>query len=261
MLMNETFERPGSLNREVPETSNTYGGVGLRFNNSRIALLPLLDDMKGPKPQTLEIKENERKTLTLMAPAQSRDFKADATAWARLHYAEEDGSFVGTLEITPQLNSIMQSPPNEFGATEGSLWEQMWNRIIWGSQYDLDRIEDQARHSAEQDAKLHGKGLFVGKGRKHWSSMLIHNSYYSPYPYELRLKICEQVAFVWDELVDKTQAPADQRVGDYAAATYQGKPVGKPKADHSAAAAPQAAMSKAAPPKAPEGKGKAARTS
>ena len=38
------------------------------------------------------------KTLTLMEPSTDRDFNGDVVAWARLFYAEVDGSFRGRLE-------------------------------------------------------------------------------------------------------------------------------------------------------------------
>lgn len=163
------------------------------------------------------------KTLTLMAPTESKDFVPDHTAWARLFYEERDGSFVGRLEVVPDMMRILQGPPDNQGSDEQSLWEEKWNSQVWGSQREFDLLESEAFKQAKAAAGPSGKGVAKGKGRKHWSNTLLHNSYYSPFPYKLEVIQVESVAFCWDEFCDKCGKPAE-KVGDHNAATYGGKP-------------------------------------
>ena len=62
-----------------------------------------------------------------------------------------------------------------------------------------------------------------GKGRKHWSHALLHNSSYSPYPFTLHFTGTDHIAYVWDEYCDKCGKP-EEKVGSYEVATYGGKP-------------------------------------
>ena len=163
------------------------------------------------------------KTLTLMAPTESKDFVPDHTAWARLFYEERDGTFIGRLEVVPDLMRVMQGPPQTVGADEQSLWEEKWNSQVWGSQREFDRLEAEAFKQAKAAAAGSGKGVSTGKGRKHWSNTLLHNSYYSPFPYNLEVVQVESVAYCWDEFCEKCGKPAE-KVGDHNAATYGGKP-------------------------------------
>ena len=170
------------------------------------------------------------KTLTIMAPTEGRSYAPDAQAWARLHYFEDGGSFKGRLEITPPLMEVLQSTPQDVEATEKTLWEHCWNKVIWGAQFDLDRAEREAFTKAKIAAGAVGKGISKGKGRRHWSAALIHNNYYNPYPFEITTPVVEAVAYCWDEYCTK-MGRADECVGDFNVATYQGKPGGVPAAE------------------------------
>ena len=163
------------------------------------------------------------RTVTLMAPEAGRDFKPDHTAWARVFYEEVSGRFMGRLEITHELHAILQSRPTTPESRLESLWQEKWNEVIWGSQWELDEAECQLQRAARQAASTGTKGQLSGKGRKHWSNAIFHSSWYSPYPFELTMQVVEAVAFVWDEYAEKVGADS-QKVGDYTAATFQGKP-------------------------------------
>ena len=175
------------------------------------------------------------KSLTIMEPVEGPDFQPDHTAWCRLFYEEAEGSFQARLETSPPLTRIMHSPPTTVGCKEKTLFAEHWNTVIWGTQFELDEMERIAYRQAKHEGHTAGKGTFVGKSRKHWSNVVLHNSYFSPYPFELQHNAVEQVAFVWDELCQKMGVP-EQQVGDIAAATYQGKPVAPDAASHTAAA-------------------------
>ena len=99
------------------------------------------------------------KTLTLLEPKQDSDFHEDAKAWGRLFYSEFGGSFPGRLEIVKELEYIVLSSPSEPGSTEGTLWNEQWNRFIFGPQCELDAMEAQTFNTARADALPGGKGL------------------------------------------------------------------------------------------------------
>ena len=167
------------------------------------------------------------KTLTIMAPTEGRSYAPDAQAWARLHYLEEGGSFKGRLEITPPLMEALKSVPQDVELAEQTLWEHCWNKVIWGAQFELDKAERESFTKAKIAAGALGKGISKGKGRRHWSAALIHNNYYNPYPFEITTPVVEAVAYCWDEYCTK-MGRADECVGDFNIATYQGKPGGVP---------------------------------
>ena len=163
------------------------------------------------------------KTPTLLEPKQGDDFKEDIQAWARLFYYEEDGQFVGRLEVVKELMTIMESPPTETTTQEPNLWCEQWNKFMWGNQYELDQAEATAVLQAKASAGISGKGFQLGKGKRHWSNMAIHTYYYEPYPFNLTPISVEKIFFSWDEMCDKFRVP-EQKVGNYAIATVQGKP-------------------------------------
>ena len=163
------------------------------------------------------------KSLTLMAPVDSPDFHPDLTAWARLFYEEKNGAFVGRLEVNPELSRILQSPAQNVGSKDETLWIEKWNEVIWGNQWELDQLDHSAYAAAKQDAKVSGRGAFFPGGRRHWSNLLLHNSYFPPFPFELELTQVEAIAFIWDEYVTKAGHP-QEAVGDLKACTYGGKP-------------------------------------
>ena len=68
---------------------------------------------------------------------------------------------------------------------EYTLWATCWNRAMWGNQYELDQAEVAMVAQARTEAKGTGKGTMVGKGRRHWSSAMVHNNYYRPYPFSM----------------------------------------------------------------------------
>ena len=192
------------------------------------------------------------KTLTLMEPVQGTDFKSDIIAWARLFYFEENGEFKGRLEVCKDLEKILMAPPTETTTLDPNLWSQMWNKIQWGNQYELDQAESAAMAKARSDANLTGKGLNVGGGKRHWSSTAVHVNYYEPYPFHLDFVVVDKVFFSWDEMCDKMKASAE-KIGDYSIATCQGKPPAPVVADLTAQAK---AASEAAPSTTtPQGKG------
>ena len=163
------------------------------------------------------------KTLTLMEPVDGDEFKADIKAWARLFYFEDNGEFKGRLEVVRDLERLLMAPPTETTAPEANLWAQMWNRVQWGPQYELDQAEAAAISKARSEAAPSGKGLNMGKGKRHWSSAAVHTNYYEPYPFSLDFVVVDSIFFSWDELCDKCKVP-NEKVGDYSIATTQGKP-------------------------------------
>ena len=173
------------------------------------------------------------KTLTLMEPSSDRGFNGDAVAWARLFYAEVEGTFRGRLEITPPMNQAMKSPATEVrtdGENDPDLWTECWNDTMWGAQYDLDRAEAASYKEAANQTATTGKGINKGKGRKHWSQTMVHNDYFMPYPFVLDIVVCDHIAFCWDEYCQKSGNPGEC-VGDLGCSTYQGKPAVPNKAD------------------------------
>ena len=163
------------------------------------------------------------KTLTLLEPIQGDDFKEDISAWARLFYFEEDGEFKGRLEICRDLEKILMAAPTETTTPEKTLWEQMWNKIQCGAQYELDQAEAAAVAKAKADASPSGKGFQLGKGKRHWSNAAVHVNYYEPFPFNLQFIVVDHIYFSWDEMCDKFKKQ-EHKVGDYSIATCSGKP-------------------------------------
>ena len=163
------------------------------------------------------------KTLTLMQPQTTRTFDPEALAAARLSYFEASGDFKGRLEVTPALAEVMRSKPID-GAGEGdTLWAQTWNTIMFGPQLELDLLDAQLVRDALAGAKGSGKGMMLGKGRRHWTTPLLHMNRHNPFPLQLEILETEAVAYVWDEYCDKMNKPL-QKCGNYQMATFQGKP-------------------------------------
>ena len=175
------------------------------------------------------------KTLTIMAPVQGQEFQEDITAWARVHYFEENGEFVGRLEIVEELKNILMSPAQERAPETTTLWQEHWNKVMWGNQMELDLADAQAVQIAKAQAGTTGAGWNIGRGRRHWSNTAIHTSEYEPYPFELQFVVVDHIFFSWDEMCDKFGA-ASHKVGDYSIATRQGKPPPSVAADLSGSA-------------------------
>ena len=202
------------------------------------------------------------KTLTVMAPQQDQEFHEDITAWARVHYFQENGEFKGRLEITEELKQILMSPANEKSPEVDTLWQEHWNKTMWGNQMELDIADSMAISAAKAQAANTGKGLQVGKGRRHWSNVAVHTSDYEPYPFELQFVVVQSIYFCWDEMCDKFGAQS-QKIGDYSISTIQGKPPPSAAAGIAAPTTTQAGTSQASnmpppstvPPKAGRGKG------
>ena len=129
-----------------------------------------------------------------MAPTDSPDFDHTAVAWARLCYEESEGTFKGRLEVSPDMSRIMMSGPSTVDSKEDNLWSEKWNEVMWGQQLLLDQMDHTAYATARAEAKGTGKGTNFGVGWRHWSNTLLHNSYFSPYPFELELVQVEAVA-------------------------------------------------------------------
>ena len=207
------------------------------------------------------------KSLTLMAPSDSPDFDPDCVAWARLFYEEYEGTFRGRLEVSPEMSRIMMSGPSVVDSREESLWTEKWNEVMWGQQLVLDQLDHGAYTTAKQEAKGAGKGTAYGAGRRHWSNVLLHNSYFSPYPFEMELTQVEAVAFIWDEFRTKAGAP-EHCTGDAKLCTFKGKPAMptvsadvEMEAETMPPPQPAAAHSKAAPPAPAKSRGRGAKGS
>jgi len=193
------------------------------------------------------------KTMTIMQPSEDRDFRPDRIAWARLWYEEQGGTFVGRLEVHTAFARILMGPPMDASSGEESLWNEKWNSTMWGSQAELDQAEKAAYNAAKLQSHTSGKGVNFGKGRKHWSQALLHNSAYSPYPFTLHFTGTDHIAYVWDEYCDKC-GQESEKVGSYEVAIYGGKPAYEHTAGDSEM--PDASMSsQAAPPRFGAGKG------
>ena len=151
------------------------------------------------------------KTLTIMQPQVRSQFDSQAEAFCRLRYEEQQGTVVGILEVTQELMEIMNSSAGDGPQT---CWHKSWNKIVWGTQYELDQA----------DKQLLERGNVKGGGKgKHWALPLIYSSYHTPYPLDLKVEQSQEIAFVWDEYCDKTGA-STEKVGNYKQATVKGKP-------------------------------------
>ncbi|CAE7328939.1 unnamed protein product, partial [Symbiodinium sp. CCMP2456] len=82
-------------------------------------------ELQGTTPGQLTILW---RTLTMMAPSDTRAFNSQATAWARLIYLEQDGQFKARLEVVKELMEMLRSTPPP-SSTETSLWNHCWNSI------------------------------------------------------------------------------------------------------------------------------------
>ena len=170
------------------------------------------------------------KTLTIMQPQANRDFDPQAQAFARMHYFEEAGELKGFLEVVPELSKAMKATP-PIGATEPNCWEHFRCRIVYGIQHEIDLADKDQFQKAMTSSQATGKGLLVGKGKRHWSSSAVYSSVDNPYPLDIAVKEVPPISFVRDERCDKF-GMSDQKVGSY---------------DHSSFAGPPAGVSKAAP--------------
>ena len=196
------------------------------------------------------------KTLTLLEPVQGDDFKEDITAWARLFYFEEDGEFKGRLEICRDLEKILMSASTETTTPEPTLWAQKWNQVQWGAQYELDQAEAAAFAKARSEATPTGKGLQLGKAKRHWSNAAVHVNYYEPLPFPLQFIVVDHIYFSWDEMCDKFKKQ-EHKIGDYSIATCGGKPPAPVVSDlQSQAAAAEAAPKKGSQTTPPKSKGR-----
>ena len=165
------------------------------------------------------------KSLTLMAPSDSPDLDHSAVAWARLFYEENNGTFRGRLEVSPDMSRIMMSGPTNVDAKEENLWSEKWNEIMWGQQLQFDEMDHAAYKSAKQIGMAAGRGTSYGGGRRHWCNTL--NSYFSPCPFDLELVQVEAVAYIWDEYAIKAGSP-NECIGDLKVCTFAGKPAAAP---------------------------------
>ncbi|CAE7830803.1 rnhA [Symbiodinium sp. CCMP2592] len=161
------------------------------------------------------------KTLTIMSPQATRQFDEQATAVARLFYAEEKGTFKARLEIAdPLFTACAATPP--IGSEEKDMWSYMWNKVVFGVQSELDAADKASFERAARLATVSGRGTNIGKPSRHWTQGFVYSSSLNPYPIELTTVRVSQVAFCWDEYCDKMSP--DHKVGDYSAGTYSGAP-------------------------------------
>ena len=89
---------------------------------------------------------------------------------------QENDKFIEKLEVVDDLAQIMEGPPIN-DTTVKSLWEETWNELVWGNQYELDRAEQEAFQKLQSEAKPTGKGIAKGKPSKHWTNTMIWNPY------------------------------------------------------------------------------------
>ena len=68
-----------------------------------------------------------------------------------------------------------------------------------GNQYELDRAEQEA---FQKLARGFPKAPKRGANHPSTGNTMIWNSYWSPYPFELRLTKVDGIHFCWDELCD-----------------------------------------------------------
>ena len=162
------------------------------------------------------------KTLTIMQPQANRDFDPQAQAFARVHYFEEEGELKGFLEVMPELSKAMKATP-PIGATEPNCWEHFWCRIVYGIQHEIDLADKDQFQKAMTSSQATGKGLLVGKGKRHWSSSAVYSSVDNPYPLDIAVKEVSPISFVWDEYCDKF-GMSDQKVGSYDHSSFAGPP-------------------------------------
>ena len=171
------------------------------------------------------------KTLTLMEPSSDRGFNGDAVAWARLFYAEVEGTFRGCLEIAPPMNQAMKAPATEV-RTEGENDPDLWTECHVGSPVRpgprggcfLQGGRQPNRHHRQRDQQRQGPQALVP------GLAMVHNNYFMPYPFALDIVVCDHIAFCWDEYCQKSGNPGEC-VGDLGCSTYQGKPAVPNKAD------------------------------
>ena len=138
------------------------------------------------------------KTLTIMQPQANRDFDPQPTAFARMHHFEEAGELKGFIEVVPDLAKAMLATP-PLGETEPNCREQFWSRIVYGIQHEIDLADKDQFQKAQSHAKSTGKGVLVGKGKRHWSSSAVYSSVDNPYPINIAVKEVFPISFVWDE--------------------------------------------------------------
>ena len=117
---------------------------------------------------------------------------------------------------------ISWSRPVDQNAREETLWQEQWNKLLWGPQLELDKAEAASFAQAKTQAGLSGKGAQLGKGKRHWSNVAIYTNGCEPYPFELDMVVVEAVYFLWDEMCDKFKAE-QHKIGDYGVATIPGK--------------------------------------
>ena len=187
----------------------------------RVILQALNQDRAHPNPQLTIL----WKTLTVMSPQSVRAFDPQAEACARLHYVQDTcGTFIGRLEVTATLLDLLNQKTGESTAgEEQTVWQQCWFRTMFGNQLELDEADRMAVQQAARSAKGTGKGISGGKGSRHWTNQHIHFNGGNPFPLDLDILSVEQVAFCWDEYCDKFNKTTE-KVGDYAASTYIGRP-------------------------------------
>ena len=180
------------------------------------------------------------RTLTIMSPQMHRQFDAEATACARVHYFEADGKFQALLEVDEKLAAAMQATPPQ-GVEEPNCWSHSWNEIVFGVQHEMDLADKALFSSLLRDAKGSGKGVMMCRGSRHYSAPLIYSSDMLPYPIPIQVRQVPQIAFVWDEYCDKLSQP-DQKVNDYKIATYKGSPQATATPPEAASMPPPAAV-------------------
>ena len=88
----------------------------------------------------------------MMEPALHNDWHPDLKAWARVHSYSKNGEFKGRLEIVDSLTEILISPPTEHEPGVDNLWQQHWNKVMWGNQLELDQADAAAMTTARAQA-------------------------------------------------------------------------------------------------------------
>ena len=76
----------------------------------------------------------------------------------QVFYFQENDKFIGKLEVVDDLAKIMEGPPIN-DTTVKSLWEEKWNELVWGNQYEPDGAEQEAFQELQSEANPQERAL------------------------------------------------------------------------------------------------------
>ncbi len=178
------------------------------------------------------------KTLTLMKPAQTKDFDPDAIAGCSITYEDKDHTeMTCTIHILGELIRAIAEEGDETDADGAAIshWTAAWNMQMYGVTMVEDQLESEAKNQMSVDSTHHtappgltgSKGKGKGKSKsKHWAAALVHVDYANPFPIKVNWKIYlddDYIPYNWNDYCQKMNQP-DQKVDDKHAITTKGKP-------------------------------------